>query len=71
MTEFRAEKVMRPGHEGHVRYIDVDAHDVLFTSCRYPGGGLCGDAAIYGRTTPERAAAVRRAAAEYRRRGGR
>ena len=56
----------RPGHEGHVIMWDADSFDVLYRSCFFPDGrSLCGDADIYGKVTPERAAAVRRAAGAY------
>jgi hypothetical protein len=45
--------------------LDVDAYDVLSTACRFPDGAYCGDLKIYGETTPERAAAVRRAEKAY------
>lgn len=53
------------GHAGHVHMLDVDAYDVLSTACRFPDGAYCGDLKIYGETTPERAAAVRRAEKAY------
>jgi len=54
-------------HAGHVRYSDVDDHDVVFSSCYFPGGDtMCGNASIIGQTTKARADVIRRAARAYR-----
>ena len=57
-----------PGHEKHLRTIEVDSNDVMCeVAWSVPFETICGDVRIIGRVSVARANAVRRAtAAKYR-----
>ena len=50
------------GRPGHFGMVDVDDYNVAYWSCMYPGGRtMCGEGHIYGKVTPAKADAIRRA----------